>query len=217
MSAYTNILSGMTAVITLMENGASTAEMAIELRALRDQLRVAVSTGATPGHAIAPVSPSPSIGLLPQGERQAFEAIVVREAGDQAIKKWPNEQSQHYENGRIFDNRQGWVWCLEWLSSKSSLDLDAIEAAALACPALNLSSATEPLQAGGQIECPHCGGEGHVELEADYCNFDGHALGVQFYGIGHVHGAAEAFVRAVNPKTVLQLLALARAGLAKTN
>lgn len=41
------------------------------------------------------------------------------------------------------------------------------------------------------VECPFCQGQGEVEA-ADYCNFDGVALGVQFYGIGKEFGAHEA-------------------------
>ena len=59
----------------------------------------------------------------------------------------------------------------------------------------------------GHGECPQCGGQVEVELEADYCNFDGAAIGVQFYGIGHEFGAAEAFYRAANPDVVLALIA----------
>ncbi|GAA5785674.1 phage protein NinX family protein [Chitiniphilus shinanonensis] len=67
------------------------------------------------------------------------------------------------------------------------------------------SAAARP-DADGQIECPICYGEGYLELEGDYCNYDGHALGVQFYGIGKHHGAAEAYYRAARPATVLALL-----------
>lgn len=59
----------------------------------------------------------------------------------------------------------------------------------------------------GYIECPHCGGSGEVELEADYCNYDGVAIGVQFYGIGHEFGAAEAYYRAANPAAIRALIA----------
>ena len=59
---------------------------------------------------------------------------------------------------------------------------------------------------GGVVDCPACGGEGSVDLEADYCNFDDVAIGVQFYGIGEHHGAAESYYRAANPATVLALL-----------
>lgn len=40
------------------------------------------------------------------------------------------------------------------------------------------------------VECPMCGGDGEVGA-TDYCNFDGVALGVQFYGIGKEFGAHE--------------------------
>ncbi|WP_345815336.1 DUF551 domain-containing protein [Paraburkholderia sp. PREW-6R] len=59
---------------------------------------------------------------------------------------------------------------------------------------------------GSHIECPACGGEGNVELEADFCNYDGTAIGVQFYGVGNAHGAAEAYLRAAMPANVLALI-----------
>ena len=46
------------------------------------------------------------------------------------------------------------------------------------------------------VECPACQGDGEVEA-ADYCNFDGVALGVQFYGIGQEFGAHEKLWTAV--------------------
>lgn len=42
------------------------------------------------------------------------------------------------------------------------------------------------------VECPLCGGQGEVEQDGHYTNFDGVALGVQFYGIGPHFGAHEA-------------------------
>lgn len=59
----------------------------------------------------------------------------------------------------------------------------------------------------GYIECPCCSGEGEVDLESEYCNYDNVAIGVQFYGIGNEFGAAEAFYRAANPAAVLALIA----------
>jgi hypothetical protein len=59
----------------------------------------------------------------------------------------------------------------------------------------------------GYIECPHCGGEGEVERQVDYCNYDNVAIGVQFYGIGNEFGAAEAYYRAANPAAVIALIA----------
>ncbi|MET3654039.1 ead/Ea22-like family protein [Dyella japonica] len=58
----------------------------------------------------------------------------------------------------------------------------------------------------GWVECPCCSGEGSIELSADYCNYDGEPLGVQFYGIGDAPANAEAFYRAFNPQTILALL-----------
>lgn len=46
------------------------------------------------------------------------------------------------------------------------------------------------------VECPMCNGDGEVEA-TDYCNFDGVALGVQFYGIGREFGAHEALWKAL--------------------
>lgn len=64
---------------------------------------------------------------------------------------------------------------------------------------------------GAMIECPVCGGEGYASAENDYCNFDNHAIGVEFYGIGPEFGLAEAYFRAVNPATILALLQHVRA------
>lgn len=61
---------------------------------------------------------------------------------------------------------------------------------------------------GGRIvDCPVCNGDGYAVLEGEYCNYDSAAIGVQFYGIGNEHGAAERYFRAARPETVLQLLA----------
>ncbi|HET6788244.1 MAG TPA: hypothetical protein VFH49_09795 [Aquabacterium sp.] len=49
-------------------------------------------------------------------ERVAFEARVVKEAGEGAIAKWLGTES--YENSRVQDNRLGWVWCLEHLAGQ---------------------------------------------------------------------------------------------------
>lgn len=86
------------------------------------------------------------------------------------------------------------------------IDLDVLEAAALAATPQDFDSAEIMQKGGGEIECPACGGEGYVTLDADYCNYDSKALGVQFYGIGTEHGAAEAYCRAANPAVVLELI-----------
>lgn len=83
---------------------------------------------------------------------------------------------------------------------------DKLRELAQAATPQNLDSAEDSTKPSGYIECPHCGGDGSVELTADYCNYDGVAMGVQFYGIGPEHLAAEAFFRAANPTTILALL-----------
>lgn len=70
----------------------------------------------------------------------------------------------------------------------------------------NFDSAEEKAE-NGYIECPHCGGQGEVERQVDYCNYDNVAIGVQFYGIGNEFGAAEAYYRAANPAAVMALIA----------
>ncbi|MEX5744694.1 hypothetical protein [Massilia sp. X63] len=91
-----------------------------------------------------------------------------------------------------------------------ALDLNKLKALAKAATPQNFDSAQITNQ--GCIECPSCDGSGEVELTADYCNYDGRAIGVQFYGIGPEHRAAEAFYRAANPAAILELIALVRAG-----
>ena len=69
------------------------------------------------------------------------------------------------------------------------------------------SAETVESQSGAMIECPVCCGEGYASAENDYCNFDNHAIGVEFYGIGPEFGLAESYFRAVNPSTIRALLA----------
>lgn len=94
------------------------------------------------------------------------------------------------------------------MTSLTDEQIAALKAAALAATPQNIDSAQriEYYDDGSHVECPACGGEGHVELEADFCNYDGTAIGVQFYGIGNAHGAAEAYLRAAMPTTVLALI-----------
>ena len=86
------------------------------------------------------------------------------------------------------------------------IDLNEIEKAAIAATGMNFDSAQAVHIGDGFIECPHCCGSGEVELAADYCNFDGAAIGVQFYGVGTEHVSAEQFYRAVNPSAVIELI-----------
>lgn len=67
---------------------------------------------------------------------------------------------------------------------------------------------TSIIDAGEYVECPLCGGEGEVEQDAHYNNFDGVALGVQFYGIGKHFGAQERLWRFFmsNRETILTAL-----------
>lgn len=89
----------------------------------------------------------------------------------------------------------------------SNIDKRALRETAEKATALNLDTAQEARQEDDEcIECPTCGGDGYMEVQRDYCNIDGVALGVLFYGIGEHHGLAEEFFRAANPATVLALL-----------
>lgn len=92
------------------------------------------------------------------------------------------------------------------MSKNIELDLEAIEAAAKAATPQDFVSAQVSGAAEGWMECPGCGGEGSVELTADYLNYDGVALGVQFYGIGEPHVNAEAHYRAARPEVVLAMV-----------
>ncbi|HHU0779787.1 TPA: ead/Ea22-like family protein [Enterobacter roggenkampii] len=88
----------------------------------------------------------------------------------------------------------------------SNIDKRALREAAEKATALNLDTAQVKRGNDGYLECPCCEGAGYVEEENDFCNIDGVALGVQFYGIGEHHGLAESYLRAANPSTVLALL-----------
>ena len=84
----------------------------------------------------------------------------------------------------------------------------ALEELARKVGAMALDSAEEVVtQSGRMIECPVCCGEGYASAENDYCNFDNHAIGVEFYGIGPEFGLAEAYFRKASPSTILALLA----------
>jgi hypothetical protein len=87
-----------------------------------------------------------------------------------------------------------------------NVDKQALREAAEKATALNLDTAQVKRGNGGYLECPCCEGAGYVEEESDFCNIDGVALGVQFYGIGEHHGLGELYFRAANPATVLALL-----------
>ncbi len=82
----------------------------------------------------------------------------------------------------------------------------SLKAAAEKANALNLDTAQEVRDEDGYLECPVCGGEGSVDAERDYCNIDGVALGIQFYGIGEHHGLAEQYFRIATPANILALV-----------
>lgn len=88
----------------------------------------------------------------------------------------------------------------------SKINYQALREAAEKATALNLDTAQVKRGNDGYLECPCCEGAGYVEEESDFCNIDGVALGVQFYGIGEHYGLAESYLRAANPATVLALL-----------
>jgi hypothetical protein len=88
--------------------------------------------------------------------------------------------------------------------------INELENLARAATPQDFDSAAEKAE-GGFVECPACGGEGAVELEADYCNYDGTAIGVHFYGIGKEFRSAESYYRAANPATMLKLIKVIRA------
>lgn len=96
------------------------------------------------------------------------------------------------------------------MTAPIELDLAAIEAAAKAATPQDFDSAELKVDEGS-CECPACGGEGSVELTAEYTNYDNVAIGVQFFGIGHEFGAAEAYYRAAKPAVVLELIRRLRA------
>lgn len=92
----------------------------------------------------------------------------------------------------------------------ADLNLNELERLAREATPQDFDSAKLTCDANGWIECPHCGGEGNVQLEADYCNYDGQALGVQFYGIGNEFGTAERYYRAARPAVILAMIARIR-------
>ena len=80
-----------------------------------------------------------------------------------------------------------------------------LEAAAKAATPQDFDSAASKYE-NGTCECHVCGGEGTVDIEADYLNYDDAAIGVQFYGIGQEFGAAESYYRRADPATIRALL-----------
>ena len=82
-------------------------------------------------------------------------------------------------------------------------DLVELERLARAATTLNLDTAI--LSEECETECPLCEGAGIVNAKTQ-TNFDGHATGVQFFGVGDHHKVLEAFVRAAHPQAILDLI-----------
>ncbi|HEY1999720.1 hypothetical protein [Paraburkholderia sp.] len=87
--------------------------------------------------------------------------------------------------------------------------ISALKQAALAATPQEIDTAEsiDRFNDGSHLECPTCGGDGCVPRESDFCNYDGEAIGVQFYGAGNTPGAAEVYLRAAKPANVLALIA----------
>lgn len=84
------------------------------------------------------------------------------------------------------------------------ISLDELEKLAKAATPGNLDTAKD-IRRGEESDCPVCG-EGVVEMDT-FTNFDGHAMGVQFFGIGPEFGNYEAYFRACSPDNILALIA----------
>lgn len=92
-----------------------------------------------------------------------------------------------------------------------SPDIQELKRLAEAATAGNLDTVPNPpTEYGGKDEegcfvCPQCDGEGAVDA-VTYTNFDGVAMGVQFFGIGDAFQRYEAYFRAASPSTILALI-----------
>jgi len=84
------------------------------------------------------------------------------------------------------------------------MNFDELEKLAKAATKGDLDTAKD-VQRGEETDCPLCG-EGTVEMDT-FANFDGHCMGVQFFGIGPEFGNYEAYFRACSPDTILALIA----------
>jgi hypothetical protein len=85
-----------------------------------------------------------------------------------------------------------------------TIDKEALRKLAEAATPQDFDSAEIKIEEGW-YECQHCNGQGEIQAD-DYCNYDGVAQGVLFYGIGNEFGASEAYYRAAKPATILFLL-----------
>lgn len=73
-----------------------------------------------PNDGIAQPVPPAGIGgeVTDAVELAAFEEIVSEKAGPGAVTKWLGTTG--YENTRVQDYREGWLWALNWLKSLAS-------------------------------------------------------------------------------------------------
>jgi hypothetical protein len=86
-------------------------------------------------------------------------------------------------------------------------ELEQLKRLALACTPQNLNTAEHKDDGNGEyVTCHICGGDGSIELETTYTNYDNIAIGVQFFGVGNEFGAADRYFRAANPAFILQLI-----------
>lgn len=86
-------------------------------------------------------------------------------------------------------------------------EIEALLKLAGAATPLDLSTA-QKVRDSDEIVCPTCDGDGCVPAK-DWCNIDGHAIGIQVYGIGDQMAAMENFVYAANPAVIKALCTLA--------
>ena len=89
------------------------------------------------------------------------------------------------------------------------MTLGELEKLAKAATPGNLDTA-EDVRKGEEVDCLICDGTGVVEMDT-FTNLDGHAMGVQFFGIGPEFGNYEAYFRACSPDKILALIASHRA------
>lgn len=91
------------------------------------------------------------------------------------------------------------------------VDLEDLKAKALAATTCDLSTAELVRPSGGYIECPVCGGDGHVHAGNDFVNFDDLPIGVQFYGFGDEINVNEVYFRSFTPATAIALIDILQA------
>lgn len=89
------------------------------------------------------------------------------------------------------------------------MNLDELERLAKACTPQHIDT-SQFVDKNETMSCPWCDGQGDVEVDT-YTNYDGVAIGVQFFGVGNEFGNAEKYFRACKPETILALVRVAKA------